>query len=38
MNLTPHIVVRDVDRAARWYADAFGAQERSRIRYRAGAS
>jgi PhnB protein len=31
MNLTPHIVVRDLDRAARWYADAFGAVERSRI-------
>jgi PhnB protein len=31
MHLTPHIVVRDLDRAAGWYADAFGAQERSRI-------
>ena len=31
MHLTPHIVVRDLDRAARWYADAFGAVERSRI-------
>jgi PhnB protein len=29
--LTPHLVVRDVERAARWYAEALGAQERSRI-------
>jgi PhnB protein len=31
MDLTPHIVVRDLERAAGWYADAFGAVERSRI-------
>lgn len=31
MNLTPHIVVTDADVAARWYADAFGAEERSRV-------
>ena len=31
MDLTPHIVVRDLDRAAAWYAEAFGAVERSRI-------
>jgi PhnB protein len=31
MHLTPHIVVRDLDHAARWYTDAFGAVERSRI-------
>lgn len=29
--LTPHLVVRDVERAAQWYAQALGAQERSRI-------
>ncbi|WP_377273380.1 VOC family protein [Peterkaempfera sp. SMS 1(5)a] len=29
--LTPHLVVRDVTRAAEWYAQALGAQERSRI-------
>lgn len=29
--LTPHLVVRDVTRAAEWYARALGAQERSRI-------
>ncbi len=29
--LTPHLVVRDVERAALWYAEAFGAQEKSRI-------
>ncbi|WP_037370454.1 VOC family protein [Amycolatopsis orientalis] len=29
--LTPHLVVRDVTRAADWYAHALGAQERSRI-------
>jgi PhnB protein len=29
--LTPHLVVRDAERAARWYAEALGAQERSRI-------
>ena len=31
MNITPHIVVRDADRAAAWYAQALGAEERSRI-------
>ena len=31
MNVTPHIVVPDADAAADWYAQAFGAQERSRI-------
>lgn len=29
--LTPHLVVRDVERAARWYAEALGAEERGRI-------
>jgi PhnB protein len=29
--LTPHLVVRDVVRAAQWYAEALGAKERSRI-------
>jgi PhnB protein len=29
--ITPHIVVRDAARAARWYAEALGAEERSRI-------
>jgi PhnB protein len=29
--ITPHIVVRDAARAATWYADALGAQERQRI-------
>jgi PhnB protein len=29
--ITPHIVVRDAARAAEWYAEALGAQERSRI-------
>jgi PhnB protein len=31
MNLTPHIVVADADAAAAWYADAFGAEERTRV-------
>jgi PhnB protein len=31
MNVTPHIVVRDAARAAAWYADALGAEERGRI-------
>ncbi len=31
MNLTPHIVVTEADAAAAWYAQAFGAQERSRV-------
>lgn len=31
VTITPHIVVRDVVRAARWYAQAFGAKERSRV-------
>jgi uncharacterized glyoxalase superfamily protein PhnB len=31
MHITPHIVVQGADRAARFYADAFGAQEISRI-------
>jgi len=31
MHITPHIVVRDAARAAGWYADVFGAEERSRI-------
>lgn len=30
-SITPHVVVRGADRAAAWYADAFGAQERQRI-------
>lgn len=29
--LTPHLVVRDVERAAQWYAQALGARERSRV-------
>jgi PhnB protein len=29
--ITPHIVVRDAARAAEWYAEALGAEERSRI-------
>jgi PhnB protein len=29
--ITPHIVVRDAARAAEWYADALGAEERNRI-------
>jgi len=29
--ITPHIVVRDAARAAEWYADALGADERNRI-------
>jgi PhnB protein len=29
--ITPHIVVRDADRAAAWYARALGAEERGRI-------
>jgi uncharacterized glyoxalase superfamily protein PhnB len=31
MRITPHIVVRDAARAAEWYAQALGAEERSRI-------
>jgi uncharacterized glyoxalase superfamily protein PhnB len=31
MPITPHIVVRDADRAAAFYRDAFGAEEVSRI-------
>jgi PhnB protein len=31
MNVTPHIVVRDAARAAAWYVDALGAEERGRI-------
>ena len=31
MNITPHIVVRDAERAVAWYAQALGAEERSRI-------
>jgi PhnB protein len=29
--ITPHIVVRSADRAARWYVQALGAEERSRV-------
>lgn len=29
--LTPHLVVRDVVRAAQWYAEALGAEEKSRV-------
>jgi PhnB protein len=29
--LTPHLVVRDAARAAEWYGQAFGAEERSRV-------
>jgi PhnB protein len=31
VNITPHIVVRDAARAAAWYAQALGAEERDRI-------
>jgi PhnB protein len=31
MSITPHIVVRDAERAAVFYRDAFGAEELSRI-------
>jgi PhnB protein len=31
MNITPHLVVRNAERAAGWYARALGAQERGRI-------
>ena len=31
MNITPHIVVRDAERAVAWYAQALGAEQRSRI-------
>ena len=31
MTITPHLVVSDAARAAAWYADALGAQERGRI-------
>jgi len=31
MNITPHIVVRDAERAVAWYAQALGAEEGSRI-------
>jgi PhnB protein len=31
MTITPHIVVRDAARAAEWYAQALGAEERGRI-------
>jgi PhnB protein len=30
-SITPHIVVRDAARAAEWYREALGAEERSRI-------
>jgi PhnB protein len=36
MNITPHIVVTEADAAAAWYAQAFGAQERSRVRLPGG--
>jgi len=31
MTITPHLVVSDAARAAAWYAEALGAQERGRI-------
>jgi len=31
MNITPHIVVRDAERAVEWYTRALGAEERDRI-------
>jgi PhnB protein len=31
VNITPHIVVRDAERALAWYAQALGAEEHSRI-------
>ena len=30
-SITPHLVVRDAARAAEWYCDALGAEERGRI-------
>jgi uncharacterized glyoxalase superfamily protein PhnB len=35
--ITPHLVVRDVVRAAHWYAEALGAKERSRVPLPGGA-
>src|SRR5215216_5734651 len=29
--ITPHLVCRDADRAARWYGEALGAEERGRV-------
>jgi PhnB protein len=29
--ISPHLVVRDADRAAAWYVEALGAEERSRV-------
>jgi PhnB protein len=29
--ISPHLVVRDADRAAAWYVETFGAEERSRV-------
>src|SRR3954469_20970615 len=29
--ISPHLVVADADRAAAWYVEALGAQERSRV-------
>ena len=29
--IAPHLVVRDADRAAAWYVEALGAEERSRV-------
>lgn len=31
MTITPHLVVRDASRAAQWYSDALGAEERGRV-------
>jgi PhnB protein len=31
MNITPHLVVQDAERAAAFYAEAFGAEEVSRV-------
>ena len=31
MTITPHLVVREAARAAEWYRDALGAEERGRI-------
>jgi PhnB protein len=31
VNVNPHIVVPEADRAAAWYTDAFGAEEQSRV-------
>ena len=34
--ISPHLVVRDANRAAGWYVEALGAEERSRVPVRGG--